>query len=244
MINIFSKKKILYFYKIKFYDWSFNKIINKINAGGYLVAPAASALVEIEKNKIYYESLKKSTCAIYDSGFFCILLRLFGIYSPKKLSGYLFLKNFLNYKKSKKKKILLINSSDYQGEENKILFYKKGFKEILLYTAPIYKSIHVKDQIVMNLINKYRPKYILISIGGLKQEPLAFYITKNIKIKCTILCLGGAIDFITGLQAPINIFVDKIYLGWLFRIIYNPKVFFIRVLKSLYLFKYFWRKNY
>ena len=73
------KKKIIIFKGIKFYNCSFEKIIEKINKGGYLVAPAASSLSKIKKNETYYESLKKADVAILDSGFFCILLRAYVI---------------------------------------------------------------------------------------------------------------------------------------------------------------------
>jgi UDP-N-acetyl-D-mannosaminuronic acid transferase (WecB/TagA/CpsF family) len=239
MIVINKKTRILNFFEIKFYDWSFNKILKKINLGGYLVAPAASALTEIKINKFYYESIKNSQCAIFDSGFFCILLRLFMIYSPKKFSGFLFLKKFLNYKSLRNKKILLINSSDFQGEKNFELMKIKKFNKVFLYTASFYQIEKIKDQKIINYINKCKPNYIIICIAGGKQEPLASYIHKKIKFKCSTLCIGGAIDFMNGLQAPINGFIDKIYLGWFYRILFNPKVFFIRVFKSLNLFFYF-----
>ena len=38
--------------------------------GGYLVAPAASALAKIKKNKLYHNALINSKIAIFDSGFF------------------------------------------------------------------------------------------------------------------------------------------------------------------------------
>ena len=71
------KNKIITYKGIKFYNYSFTKIVSKIDKGGYLVAPAASALSSIINNKEYHESLKKSDIAIFDSGFFCILLRIF-----------------------------------------------------------------------------------------------------------------------------------------------------------------------
>ena len=49
---------------------------------------------------------------------------------------------------------------------------------------------------------------------------------KNLKIKTTILCTGAAISFFTKDQAPINSLIDKFYLGWLVRLIFNPLVFF------------------
>ena len=68
------KQKIINFKNINFYNTDFSKILKKINKGGYLVAPAASSLSKINKNKKYYEALVKSNVAILDSGFFCILL--------------------------------------------------------------------------------------------------------------------------------------------------------------------------
>ena len=72
------RKKIINFRGIKFYDVDFEDIINKLDKnGGVLVAPAASALVNIENDLQYYNALIKSDIAILDSGFFCILWRIF-----------------------------------------------------------------------------------------------------------------------------------------------------------------------
>ena len=83
---------------------------------------------------------------------------------------------------------------------------------------------------------------MIINIGGGTQEQLGIYIKNNIKYKLSIICTGAAIAFLTKRQAPINDFVDKIYLGWLWRIIYDPKRFFFRTMSSLGLIKIFFRK--
>ena len=93
---MFKANKKIIFKSIKFYNSSFNYIINNLlKSGGYLVAPAASSLSEIKTNKIYYRSLINSNFAIFDSGFFCLLLRFFKRTKVKKFSGYLFLKLLL-----------------------------------------------------------------------------------------------------------------------------------------------------
>ena len=43
--------------------------------------------------------------------------------------------------------------------------------------------------------------------------------------------------FLTKRQAPINNLIDKLYLGWLVRIFFNPKKALLRTLRSLYLVK-------
>ena len=52
---------ILLFHGIKFHNYSYSKILFKLNQvrGGYLVAPAASSLSKIYKDKFHYEALKK-----------------------------------------------------------------------------------------------------------------------------------------------------------------------------------------
>ena len=68
---------IIVFKEIKFHNYNFDKLFSLINEGGYLVAPAASALTNINKDYKYHKSLINSDVAILDSGFFCILLRIF-----------------------------------------------------------------------------------------------------------------------------------------------------------------------
>ena len=67
--------KILTFKKIKFYDFPYQKVKKMLfQKKGYLVIPAASSLVQIKRNNKYFQALKKSTIAIFDSGYFCLCL--------------------------------------------------------------------------------------------------------------------------------------------------------------------------
>jgi len=223
---------IINFKGIKFYNYNFNKLFSIINKGGYLVAPAASALTDISTKKNYYNSLKESDIAILDSGFFCILLRIFKGYKVSKLSGYLFLKNFIK-KVKKNNKFLLIDPTSIDSKVNLLFLKSKNIKKIKSYTAPKYNNKKIKDIALIKLIKKYKPRYIIINLGGGIQESLALYIKKNTKLKVSILCTGAAIGFLTKRQAPINDTIDKFYLGWLARTLYNPRRYFLRTIKSL-----------
>jgi len=122
------KKQIIKFHGINFYNNSFDFIFKLIINGGYLVAPAASALSKIHENKDYHKSLIHSNIAIFDSGFFCILLRCLKFKKVKKLSGYKFLKNFLDKKEIKNKKILCVDPSHKESIVNKRYLTKIKFK--------------------------------------------------------------------------------------------------------------------
>lgn len=235
------KQKIFYFQNIRFFNNNYREIISIIDKnGGYMVAPSATALIEINKNKIYYNSLLKSDIAILDSGFFCILVRLFYKIKISKFSGYKFLKFLINDKKIKKKKFLLINPSKVDTELNENLLKKFNFKNFKSYEAPNFKlKKSIKDEKLLKIIRKIKPNYILINIGGLKQEPLALYIKENINFKISIFCTGAAIAFLTKRQAPINEIIDKFYLGWVTRLLFNPLNNYKKFFKSFSLITFF-----
>lgn len=241
-INKIMKNNILIFKKIKFYNCSFRNILIKLKKeGGYLVAPSASALADIATNKLYYNALIKSNVAILDSGFFCILLRIFKRIKVKKFSGYLFFNWFLNEDSVKKNKILSIDPSSIDARLNKKLLKSKNFLHVKNYIAPKYfkKSEVITDIKLIELIKCYKPKYIVINIGGGTQELLALYIRQRVSRDTVIICTGAAIAFFTKRQASINRFVDYFYLGWLWRLMHNPRTNFIKTLYSLKLIKLF-----
>ena len=54
---------------------------------------------------------------------------------------------------------------------------------------------------------------------------IAHFIVKKLKFK-NFNNLYFSIAFLTKKQAPINDIIDKFYLGWMLRIMYNQKKFF------------------
>ena len=234
-----NEDKIINFKGIKFYNYNFDYIIYKISKGGILVAPAASALAKINLKKNYYNSLKKSDIAILDSGLFCILLRLFKKKKITKFSGYLFLYKFLGKNDLKKKKLFLVNPTIKESLINQKLFKNNSFNNIYSYVAPNYSISTIEDKKLLIKVKKYKPNFIIINLGGETQELLAHYLKKKLNFKASIICTGAAISFLTKQQAPISKIIDKMYLGWLWRIMYNPGKFFVRTLYSLNLIKLF-----
>ena len=209
----------------------FNKIIYK---KGYFTFPSGPGLASINFSKEYFVSLKKSDLVFFDSGFFVILLRVFKGINVNRFSGYKFMELFLKYiKKNNKKKILCIDPNFKYSQNNKILLSKLGVKKVYNYVAPIYSPKNIKDLKLVNLINKNKPDFVLNNIGGGTQEILGLYLRERIKYKTTIICSGAAISFFTGDQAPINNMVDKLYLGWLVRIFFNPIIFAKRYFYAL-----------
>jgi N-acetylglucosaminyldiphosphoundecaprenol N-acetyl-beta-D-mannosaminyltransferase len=229
--------KIYEIFKIKFIDADFIFFKKKFKKGIFLVFPAAPALINIYKDKEYYKSIKNADYALFDSGYLCILLKYFKSIKVKKFSGLKFLKFFLNELNNKKNenKLLSIDPSYSESKLNKKYLKKNKVLKHFHYTAPFYKE-EIKDTKLLKIITKYRPNHILINLGGGIQEKLGFYLKKKISAKVNIICTGAAIAFLTKKQAIIPNIIDKLYLGWLFRILFNPKSYILRYLNAFKLF--------
>lgn len=222
------------FKKITFSNIDYNKFNKYISKKGLFVFPAGPALASIDDSKEYYKSIQKADLVFFDSGFFVLLLKIFKNISVDKFSGYKFLNLFFNYlKKNNKKKIFCIDPNLNFSSSNKLYIKNLGVKHVYNYVAPKYIKKKLIDKKLLKLINKIKPNIIVINIGGGTQEVLGLYLRDKVNIKPTILCTGGAISFFTGDQAPINFFIDKYYLGWLVRLIFNPFLFFKRYLVGL-----------
>ena len=225
--------RFVFFKEIKFIDINTNELKNFFKKKGLYVFPSGPGLSTIENEIKYYNSLKKADYVFFDSAFFVLLLKFFKKIKVKRLSGYKFLKIFFSYlKKNKNLKVLLIDPSIEKSQNNVNFLLKQNLKKnkIKNYIAPLYNPHNPKDKLLIKKINKFKPSIILINIGGGTQEILGSYIKNQISFKTRIFCTGAAISFFTGDQAPINDFIEKFYLGWLIRIIFNPSNFFIRYL--------------
>ena len=221
------------FLGIRFIDCSIDKILFKLRYGGLVVVPAAPALVTFDRDKKYHQALKDADIAIFDSGFLCILVRIFHGIKVKKFSGLEFLKNLISYcSDNAEETVFLVNTTEDEAYKNKIYLESKNVSIKGDYIAPMYGD-NIEDQNLVKLIKENKPKYVIINLGGGVQEVLGSFIkkeTENCAYKPIVICTGAAIAFLTGSQAKIPTIIDRIYLGWLARCIYNPKVFVPRYL--------------
>lgn len=200
-----------------------------------ITVPAAPAFVENEYNTFYWDALRYADFSIFDSSLFVILSSLKGL-KIHKYSGYQLVKDTIAYLKLNDISLFFVNpneTSDYKNRnyitENTIVSSEK----ISSYVSPYYqKNVLIEDFELLRKLNIVKPRLILINIAGGKQEILGAFLKKFIEFETTILCTGAAISFFTGEQAAIPNWIDKLYLGWLARVIDNPKTYLPRYLNA------------
>ena len=77
---------------------------------------------------------------------------------------------------------------------------------------------------------------VILALGHPKQEKIAYELKKFDWVGSKpdwILCVGASIDFITGTQKRAPKIFQKVGLEWFYRLITNPKKFFLRYLNAV-----------
>lgn len=112
------------------------------------------------------------------------------------------------------------------------------------YVAPQYPAEGaLSDGELLTVIQNRKPAHIIIALGGGVQERLGWFLKQDLSqlpapnsqlraYNPGIHCIGAAIGFLSGEQVKIPMWVDYLYLGWLWRSISAPRKFVPRYWKA------------
>jgi UDP-N-acetyl-D-mannosaminuronic acid transferase (WecB/TagA/CpsF family) len=213
---------------IRFFVGSAKEAVDYLaHVGGYVVVPSAPGLVKLTNDEEFRTALTEADMAIADSGFMVLLWRMVDWSPITRISGLTYLKQLLEDPELKRPgQAYWVTPSKASDERTKAWLKCEGFSlgDDDTYLAPIYDTV-VEDPQLVSLLEAKRPRHIIIGIGGGPQEKLGRYLRLNLSYRPAIHCIGAAIGFLTGDQVRIPTWADKLYLGWLFRSIAQPKVF-------------------
>lgn len=221
---------------LSFFTGKKEEVLLLLKKGGLLTAPAAPALVELGRDRYYTEALQQSDIVITDSGLMVVLWFLVTGKRLPKLSGLKLLKLLLSQENIKKTDASFWIKPGQEAEKRTQSYLNNhGFslRKKDFYVAPMYADGAIKDPELLEILNKKRPSYVFINIGGGKQELLGLYLKKNLRYSPAIVCTGAAIAFLTGEQANIPTWADRLSLGWFFRCLNKPRIFGKRYFKAL-----------
>lgn len=223
---------------IDFFDGSAQAAIAKLCNGGLLVVPAAPALKDLDRNPGYREALLNADLCIADSAFMVLIWnRLLGG-NIRRLSGLEYLREFLLEPDVRQPgNTLWIMASPASAKRNLDWLRQQGIDipEDNIYMAPLYGSV-IEDTALLDRLIRLRPRHVIVTVGGGTQERLGLYLKRNLSYLPAIHCIGAAIAFLSGDQVHIPVWADKLYLGWLFRSLSEPKRYIPRYWEARKLF--------
>jgi N-acetylglucosaminyldiphosphoundecaprenol N-acetyl-beta-D-mannosaminyltransferase len=223
---------------IRFFNRDVDEAVALISQhGGFLVAPSGTCFARLREEEMYRRAVLAADLAIADSGLMVLLWRLLRDENVQRISGLKYLKHLLDRLNGEGMRDVFWVLPTKRAEQK--LFdwsYRETFsiKMENCYVAPRY-GVEIDDRHLLALVEQQRPAHVIIAIGSGAQEKLGHYLRENLSYRPTIHCIGAALGFITGDQASIPDWADRLYLGWLWRLITQPIIFIPRLSRALQL---------
>jgi UDP-N-acetyl-D-mannosaminuronic acid transferase (WecB/TagA/CpsF family) len=210
---------------VDFFCGSARDAIARMSYGGLLVVPAAPALKDLSTDQDYRESLLGADLAITDSAFMVLIWNQLQNDNVRRVSGLEYLRQLLTVEEFREPgNVLWIMASPKSAQLNLDWLAGQGIETPAenVYMAPMYGR-HIDDLELVKLLNRLRPKHVVVTVGGGTQERLGLYLKRSLAYRPSIHCIGAAIAFLSGDQVHIPVWADKFYLGWLYRCFSEPK---------------------
>ncbi|MEI6280268.1 MAG: WecB/TagA/CpsF family glycosyltransferase [Verrucomicrobiae bacterium] len=217
---------------LPFWQQSCGELLRLLDtSGGYLVAPSAPSLCMAADDEELWKSHLVADHAVMDSGYLSLLLLAMGRPRPPRISGHQVMEHLLFEGSNevipfRQRKVLWVMPNEKERGRIGEFLTAKRFDTALqyYYIAPFYTSHEgFKDRALREKCREFAPDWIILCIGGGRQEKLGAYLRTEFGPKPAIIATGAAIAFFTGSQFRIPRWADRLYLGWLLRTVKNPR---------------------
>ena len=210
---------------IRFFVGDAEEAVARMSGGGLLVVPAAPALKNLANDPAYREALQGADLVITDSAFMVMIWNRLKRDSIRRVSGLKYLSSLLKHPDFYQPGgSFWIMASEASARRNSNWLRRRGIELAPsdCYVAPLYGKT-ISDPALLRLIDERRPRHIVVTLGGGTQERLGLYLRSELNCKPSIHCVGAAIAFLSGDQVLIPKWADRMYLGWLFRCLSDPR---------------------
>jgi UDP-N-acetyl-D-mannosaminuronic acid transferase (WecB/TagA/CpsF family) len=214
---------------LDFFQGTVAESVSAVRAGGLLMAPSGPGLADLPVDPVYHAAVASADVRLLDSGLLAWLWELEHHQKLSRISGYLFLAEFLRLPElaAPESSIWVAPSAASATRTQTWMTQNLGHTAPpeAWYVAPQYPADIVEDEALLALIRSRRPKFVFICVGSGPQEKLGAWLKPRLDFRPAILCTGAAIAFLTGEQARIPAWADRARLGWLARCLQDPRRF-------------------
>ncbi len=224
---------------IDFFQGSAERAVEAMRGGGLLVVPAAPALKDLDVSQGYREALLEADLALTDSAFMVLIWHGLQHQRLQRLSGLEYLRELLQHGDVREPGNTLWVMAGPESAERNLGWLREHGVEVppaCMYLAPMYEA-GVEDPMLLAQVERLRPRHVIVTVGGGTQERLGLYLKRHLSYLPAIHCIGAAIAFLSGDQVRIPVWADRIYLGWLFRSVSEPRRYVPRYWQARKLFR-------
>ncbi|MDP0501053.1 MAG: WecB/TagA/CpsF family glycosyltransferase [Verrucomicrobiota bacterium JB022] len=214
---------------INFFHGTCAEAIERASQGGLVVAPSGPGLAQDwPRDPVYQRALLTADMVLADSGYLALCWQVMSSVRLTRISGLNFFGELIRRLKPEdrtKGRTFWVMPNEKEGAINLQWLGSQGIEagQDDSYNAPKYSRDSIADPALAAILNERRPAWVFLNLGGGVQEQLGYWLREHLDYRPTIICTGAAIAFLSGQQASIPMWADRLYLGWLIRSLRDPK---------------------
>ncbi len=214
---------------IRFFTGTAKEAVALGLTGGLVVVPSAPVLLRAQWDAIHRRALLEADLAITDSGAMVLAWFLMTGEKLHRTSGLEYLRLLLQAAPLREAGATAWVMPTTACRDTTVEWLRSsGFPAAPedCCVAPGYpKAGPIDDPALVAWIRRRRPRHVILCIGGCTQERLGWCLREQLDYRPGLHGIGAAIAFLTGQQAPIPPWADRLLLGWLLRCLHQPARF-------------------
>jgi N-acetylglucosaminyldiphosphoundecaprenol N-acetyl-beta-D-mannosaminyltransferase len=214
---------------VRFYTSDLEGLLDRVPGGGLIVVPSAPVMAKLAGDPAHRRALEGADFAVTDSSYMVLLWLLKSGERLTRITGLRLLRGlFLRSGLRGKGDTFWVMPNQADSEANLAWLKGQGFDvgPENTYVAPIYPTQGpIPDARLADLVAARRPRFVFIALSGGVQERLGWDLRQRLNYTPAIICIGGAIAFLSGQQTQIPVWADRLALGWLLRFVSSPRSF-------------------
>ena len=189
----------------------------------YITTPNVEIIMLCQKNKKLRDVINRSSLNLIDSTGVAWAVQKYTGHKPERITGVDFAYELLHIANAYSKKVLIVSRSDgldaqssYKAVQQLQSLYPKT--KLLAYSYDLAK-VESKN---FNSIDSFQVDIILLGLGTPLEDFWASQNVDRLKHPAVVLCCGGTVDFMAGVQKRAPERVRKLGLEWLWRLLRQP----------------------
>ncbi|WP_292002852.1 WecB/TagA/CpsF family glycosyltransferase [Chlorobium sp.] len=210
-----------------------HELLASMNSG-MLVTPNVDHFVHLQKNEAFYKAYKTAEWVVCDSRIIFFLSKLLPRSLPEAIPGSSFFRSYYTYHKNDAEcRIFLLGAAEGVADKAMRLINERVGRQIVIGAhSPSYgfEKNEAECKEIVEMINRSGATVLMVGAGGIKQEIWIAKYRQNMPNVRLFMALGATIDFEAGNVRRAPMFVRKIGMEWLFRLLMEPKRMYRRYL--------------
>jgi exopolysaccharide biosynthesis WecB/TagA/CpsF family protein len=211
---------------IKVDNFTKDELLKKFNKG-VLITPNVDHLMQLQKDREFYEIYQKAEFVTVDSQIVKMAMKFLGKPIKEIITGSGFFPSFYQYHKTNEAiRIFLLGAAPGIAEKAKENINQKVGRNLVVSTcSPSYgfENNEVECDNIIQLINRSGANVLVVGLGAPKQEKWIYKNKEKLSNIDIYLAIGASIDFEAENVKRAPVFMQKMALEWFYRLIKEPK---------------------